>query len=207
MSRDAGTTKKERTRVHILHNAATLFSESGYSGVSMDELGKACRLTKGALYDHFKSKEDVYTQCVADYLVKAISDIFSESITDEKFSPEERLFSFLKSFLTRLQEDLALRRLLQRLLIDSNGIDLAAIYEYALLHPFSYVVDLLTQYGSGVNEKIQIYSFFCSAIIGEDLRVIAGLLSPEFKDMPTKEAFLDHFKGVIQSAPYSKESN
>ncbi|WP_269621088.1 TetR/AcrR family transcriptional regulator [Zhongshania sp. BJYM1] len=203
MPQDIGMTKRERTRAHILHTGATLFSKSGYSGVSMDGLGKACRLTKGALYDHFNSKEDVYTHCVAHYIECAISDIFSMSLTEESYSSEERLFSFVESFLTRLQADLVLRRLIQRLLIDSNGVDLASVTELALLRPFSYVVDLLMQYKPGINAKIQIYSFFCSAIMAEDLRVIADLLSPEFKDMTATQTLLEHFKNTIQYAPGS----
>ena len=197
MSEDRRVTKRERTKAHILLVAATLFSESGYSGVSMDGLGKACRLTKGALYDHFNSKEDVYIQCVSHYVEGAISDIFNQSLTGDDSSVEEKLFSFLECFLTRLQDDLVLRRLLQRLLIDSKGVDLAAVSEFSLLKPFSYVVGLLAQYKPGINAKIHIYSFFCSAIMGEDLRVIAELLSPEFKGIPAAQAVLEHFRDAI----------
>lgn len=197
MSEGSRVTKRERTRVHILQAAATLFSDSGFSGVSMDGLAKACRLTKGALYDHFNGKEDVYTQCVSHYVEGAISDIFSQSLTDDS-SAEAKLFSFLEHFLTRLQDDVVLRRLLQRLLIDSKGVDLAAVAEFALLRPFSYVVDLLTQYKPNINAKTHIYSFFCSAIMGEDLRVIAELLSPEFKGIPATQAMLEHFRAVIR---------
>lgn len=198
MSEESGITKRERTRAQILQAAATLFAESGYSGVSMDGLGKACRLTKGALYDHFNGKEDVYTQCVAHYVKGAISDIFSQSLTGDDRSAEAKLFSFLENFLTRLQDDVVLRRLLQRLLIDAKGVDLAAVSEFALLRPFSYVVDLLSQYKPSINAKTHIYSFFCSAIMGEDLRAIAELLSPEFKGIPATQAMLEHFRGVIR---------
>jgi AcrR family transcriptional regulator len=184
MSEESGITKRERTRAQILQAAATLFAESGYSGVSMDGLGKACRLTKGALYDHFNGKDDVYTQCVAHYVKGAISDIFSQSLTGDDSSAEAKLFSFLENFLTRLQDDVVLRRLLQRLLMDAKGVDLA--------------VDLLSQYKPSINAKTHIYSFFCSAIMGEDLRAIADLLSPEFKGIPATQAMLEHFRGVIR---------
>lgn len=197
MSEERGVTKRERTRAQILQAAATLFAESGYSGVSMDGLGKACRLTKGALYDHFNGKEDVYTQCVANYVEGALSDIFDQSLTGDDSSAEAKLFSFLENFLTRLQDDVILRRLLQRLLIDAKGVALVAVSELALLKPFSYVVDLLSEYKPGIDAKTHIYSFFCSAIMGEDLRAIAELLSPEFKGIPAKQAILEHFRDVI----------
>ena len=118
-------------------------------------------------------------------------------MTGGNYSPEDCLFSFLENFLSRLKEDLILRRLLQRLLIDSKAVDLAAVSEYALLKPFTYVVDLLSRYKPRINAKIHIYSFFCSAIMGEDLRVIADLLSPELKEMPTSTALLEHFRGSV----------
>ena len=47
-------------RESILDTAARLFSQKGYSGVSIRDIAQACRLTNAALYYHFKNKEDLY---------------------------------------------------------------------------------------------------------------------------------------------------
>lgn len=49
--------KGQQTRLAILERAARVFSLSGYSGTSMDALTHATGLTKGAIYNHFGSKE------------------------------------------------------------------------------------------------------------------------------------------------------
>jgi AcrR family transcriptional regulator len=47
------------TRRAILTAAATLFSERGYAGASLSDIVAATGLTKGALYWHFASKEEI----------------------------------------------------------------------------------------------------------------------------------------------------
>ena len=51
--------KAERTRLFIIDQAAMLFNQKGFAGTSMDDIMKATRLSKGALYGNFKSKEEI----------------------------------------------------------------------------------------------------------------------------------------------------
>lgn len=51
--------KAERTKQYIVEQAATLFNQQGYAGTSMDDIMRATRLSKGGLYTHFKSKEEI----------------------------------------------------------------------------------------------------------------------------------------------------
>jgi AcrR family transcriptional regulator len=44
----------------ILEVAARLFSEKGYSGVSIRDIAQDCGMTNAALYYHFKNKDDLY---------------------------------------------------------------------------------------------------------------------------------------------------
>ncbi|MFT6653309.1 MAG: AcrR family transcriptional regulator [Marinomonas primoryensis] len=201
MPDDRIVTKRDKTRSRILNVAAVQFSKYGYNGVSMDGLGKACLLTKGALYGHFNGKDDIYTQCVTQYVEKAISDIFCLSSRGDDFNSEEKILSFFENFFIRIKGDIVLRRLLQRLIIDSKDVDLKSVYEIALLKPFSYVVDLLVECRPRINAKIHIYSFFCLAIVGEDLRIIAEFLSPEFEGIETTSELLEQFKQGLFNVP------
>ena len=45
------------TRRAIIETAARLFAEHGYAAVSIEAVLAACRLSRGALYHHFQSKE------------------------------------------------------------------------------------------------------------------------------------------------------
>ena len=49
----------EQRREQLLDSARKLFSEKGYRGTSTEEIAANAGLTKGALYFHFKSKEDI----------------------------------------------------------------------------------------------------------------------------------------------------
>jgi AcrR family transcriptional regulator len=47
------------SRHDILHTAAQLFRERGYDAASMNDLAAALNLSKGALYHHFQSKDEI----------------------------------------------------------------------------------------------------------------------------------------------------
>jgi AcrR family transcriptional regulator len=52
--------KSETTIANILSAAESLFLEKNYADVTVSEIAEKADVTKGALYHHFPSKEDVY---------------------------------------------------------------------------------------------------------------------------------------------------
>ncbi len=60
MARDSLQTTPER----ILKAATDLFSDSAYSAVSVDQIAQKAGLTKMTVYQHFKSKEQVFLECL-----------------------------------------------------------------------------------------------------------------------------------------------
>ncbi len=55
----AGDTKKR-----ILETALELFAQSGYMGTSMSDIAKELGITKGALYKHYTSKQEILDSIV-----------------------------------------------------------------------------------------------------------------------------------------------
>lgn len=53
------TSKAERTRQLIIERSAPLFNQKGYAGTSMQDIMAATGLTKGGIYGHFESKEEI----------------------------------------------------------------------------------------------------------------------------------------------------
>lgn len=51
--------KAEETRIFIIAKVAPIFNMHGYEGTSLSQLTEAIGLTKGALYGHFKSKDEI----------------------------------------------------------------------------------------------------------------------------------------------------
>jgi TetR/AcrR family transcriptional repressor of nem operon len=53
-------TKGTKTRQQIIKKTLQLFSVKGYFNTSISDILEATRLTKGGLYGHFRSKEDIW---------------------------------------------------------------------------------------------------------------------------------------------------
>jgi TetR/AcrR family transcriptional repressor of mexJK operon len=58
-------------REHILDTAAQLFTEHGYEPVHVSDVARAAGVGKATLYEHFKSKSELFIECV-DRLTNAM---------------------------------------------------------------------------------------------------------------------------------------
>jgi AcrR family transcriptional regulator len=59
MSRILDETAHARTRDRILDAARSLFASEGFHAASMNDVAKACELTKASLYHYFESKQAI----------------------------------------------------------------------------------------------------------------------------------------------------
>lgn len=91
------------TKQNILNTAKRLFSRRGYERTSLSDVAKYAGVTRGAIYWHFSSKEDL----LLGLLEKLNTDLFSNDIVNEAMSPAEAdPLGKLKQFLLVLvQED------------------------------------------------------------------------------------------------------
>jgi len=60
---------KPQVRARIVNRARELFTRRGFTEVSIDEIMAAAGLTRGGFYNHFKTKEELYTEILAAYAV------------------------------------------------------------------------------------------------------------------------------------------
>jgi AcrR family transcriptional regulator len=58
--------KAEATRRALIAAARELFGEQGYAATSVDEIAREAGVTKGALYHHFRDKDDLFRAVVED---------------------------------------------------------------------------------------------------------------------------------------------
>ncbi|MGB9627771.1 MAG: TetR/AcrR family transcriptional regulator, partial [Thermodesulfobacteriota bacterium] len=65
------------TEERILQSAMRLFLERGYHGTSIEEITQAAGLTKGALYWHFKSKEDLLKRIIKEFEKRYLDSLIS----------------------------------------------------------------------------------------------------------------------------------
>jgi len=81
-------------RQDILRAAARLFQEQGYDGTSMNDIAAALKLSKGGLYHHFQSKDEILFD-----LMSHAMDITEERVLNPVRAipdPEERLRALIR---------------------------------------------------------------------------------------------------------------
>ncbi len=83
-------------------HAFELFGRYGYEGVSIGDIAKATRLSKGALYWHFKGKEELYLDCL-----RRLHTLFNDYIFDPMRNEDDPVRAVLGLFtgLERLLQD------------------------------------------------------------------------------------------------------
>ncbi|WP_348811324.1 TetR/AcrR family transcriptional regulator [Flavobacterium maritimum] len=94
-------TKAEKTKQFILETAVPLYNEKGISGVNIDDVLEATKLTKGCLYGHFENKEDLSGQ-VIDLSLKKISDKVRAAVSKGK-TVKGKLFALMDFYKNPLE--------------------------------------------------------------------------------------------------------
>lgn len=62
--------RTRETRQLLLQAAETIFVRDGYEGAELGEIAALAGRTKGAIYAHFKSKEDIFLALIEDHTVR-----------------------------------------------------------------------------------------------------------------------------------------
>jgi len=81
-------------RQEILRTAARLFQQQGYDATSMNDVAAALKLSKGGLYHHFQSKDEILFN-----LMNHAMDITEESVLKPVMAipdPEQRLRALIR---------------------------------------------------------------------------------------------------------------
>ncbi|HEX8705451.1 MAG TPA: helix-turn-helix domain-containing protein [Myxococcaceae bacterium] len=84
-----------RTRVEILEAAITLFARRGFLATTMAELAKAIRMTPGALYWHFPTKEDLLLAAIDELHQRFLNEFVDLLSEHRKLTARDQLISFL----------------------------------------------------------------------------------------------------------------
>jgi len=82
------------SRQEILRTAARLFQQRGYDATSMNDVAAALKLSKGGLYHHFQSKDEILYE-----IMNHAMEITQERVLDPVRSiadPEERLRALIR---------------------------------------------------------------------------------------------------------------
>lgn len=144
------------TKENILNTALRLFAQSGYEATSVSDIAGELHMTKGALYKHYKNKQDIF-----DSIVKRLYRVDAErakafGAPEEPFDKAphtfgdmsmEQMIDFLENQLKYLIEDEFASSVRKMLILEQyRNPDMAQLYQSWLVSgPVDYIEDLIRE--------------------------------------------------------------
>ena len=133
------TQHKNATRTRILEAAEVIFADKGYHDAVVDEIAEETSLSKGGVYFHFPSKEDLFFAVLDRLADRLVTRVERESSPYE--SPLRRAEAALEAVLTAL----AKRRRLARLIM-LQGYSMGNAFERKRVELFGRFATLITKH-------------------------------------------------------------
>lgn len=191
------TNAQNKKKQHLLDAAIRVFANKGFDDASMREIAAEAGLTTGAIYHHYKNKDDLFYDAVkeAAYFVHRLSERKSDS---ELKSNQEMFQEIRDNVRDRMSKDVE-----QRLLIllaayaISKGGRIQEKYKQDYNEIIQRVADMYF-YAFGVqNQQYQksLATILVAALDGVALQYSLGILN--FSDETFKETFITFFAESI----------
>ena len=108
---------REKTRGAILAASLKLFARRGYSATTSEEIARKAGISKGLIYSHFESKQDILFAILYEQMARVFPEIYREKDTRP---PHERLLSVVDAWLQFIKTEPDLVRLSLQLNLDDE---------------------------------------------------------------------------------------
>lgn len=131
------------TIANIMEAAQSLFITRNYADVTMSDIAQTAEVTKGALYHHFSSKEDLYLKMVHGFLAEIEAMTTALVRQSQGGACRERLHQFTVAFLSLPDIEKAMMRLVRRdinTFTDPDRTRLIRAYQKALPEPIEAIL-------------------------------------------------------------------
>lgn len=94
--------KGEHARAKIMECAHSLFSHKGYCAVTMQDIAEVSGFSRGGLYRHFASTEEIFLEIIHLEQTRAFAQL--ERVLSEQVRPDQILRTFLRSRMNTLSK-------------------------------------------------------------------------------------------------------
>lgn len=88
----------DEQRTRILDAAAALFATRGYTASSMNEVARACGMTKATLYHYFRDKHAVLLEIAGGHVAR-LEEIARQAAGTPPEAPDDRLRDLIRRFM------------------------------------------------------------------------------------------------------------
>ncbi|HEX7164428.1 MAG TPA: helix-turn-helix domain-containing protein [Trebonia sp.] len=149
------------TREALIVAARRLFARDGFDGTGTEQIVAEARVTRGALYHHFRDKADLFRAVMAQAAADVAQRLIDEQLAAEATSPLDDIREGVSAFL-----DVCIGGDFQRIvLVDGPRVLGADAWE-----------DLVDRYGRGILEEWLIRAADTGALDTVPVRALARLL-------------------------------
>lgn len=134
--------KTEPSRGYLLEAAIESFATHGYHAASIDRIARAAGVTKGAIYYHFKDKEELLFETVRNRIVEFESRVLADtSRDDDVLATLRRVVD--ACFLTATESNH--RRFIMTLMVEALGTnpDLSEVFRLELRRMRGFLADVV----------------------------------------------------------------
>lgn len=143
-------TKGERTHQVIIESAYALFLEQGYAATSMRQIAERTGLALGGIYNHFSSKEAIFSDLII------AKHPFHEILPLLQSAPGDTVEEFVRNAATSMVEELGRRpdfvKFLFIELVEFNGRDVPRMFQII----FPQIAPLIQRFQSRLGELREI---------------------------------------------------
>ena len=170
----------ERTRQRLLAEAQRLFRERGYAATSLEQIAEAAEVTKGAIYGHFASKEDLLLSAI-----EAGRDTTPDYVTllnDESRPLRERLTMFARAVAAEYPQNAAeLAMFLEFFAALLRAPDALRRYSSGLERQYRELADADTGEPTAGTTTVQVWAIGHALVVGLQLyqHLAPGVVTPE----------------------------
>lgn len=96
--------RKQETRAELIEAAATVFARRGFHGASLDQIAQEAGYSTGALYWHFKGKDDLFLAVYEAQTAARVRDVEKFREHTEGDLPQQAR-AYADQFMARLHDD------------------------------------------------------------------------------------------------------
>jgi len=134
---------RELRRQAILKAARRLFLEKGFRHVTVESISRKADISKGAVYLHFKSKEEIYTQILLNDVERHQKQM--SGILKEGQSAVESMLRLAQSYVDFFLNDRELFRILMNYMLHTDHMNLPEDLDKQIVQAVNQNMDMVAE--------------------------------------------------------------